>query len=122
MSKIKAIIVDPFTQKITEAEIENSLDWLKGAIDDNRIELVHLTEFEDLYVGKEGLFKANQQYFEVHSNGRVIPLAGKGVIVGNNPLSGDNRSTKLTKQRVSEFIRFVEPVTWAQKSKDNAYT
>ena len=104
--KIKAIIVDPHKREIYETEIENNLEGLKGAIDDNWIELVRINAQNDMYVDEEGLFKENQQFFVIAGRERKLPIAGKAVIVGSDTSTGDQISVNMPLDVIKSMVSF----------------
>lgn len=105
-NKIKAIIIDPFEREITETEIENNLEGLKGAIGDHWIELVRINNQNDMYVDEEGLFRENQQFFVMTGNQRKVPIAGKAVVVGSDVSTGDQINVTMSLDNIKCMVSF----------------
>lgn len=106
MKKIKAILIDPFTQKITAMEIEPSLQVYYKLLDCELVEAVHsrsLSRDNFLYVDEEGLFKGDdQKFFELQGWGY---LAGKALVLRVNG-RGATISTTETVESITRLITF----------------
>ena len=101
--KIKAIIVDPFLNIIQEAEIEDTLEALQGAIGDHHIETaLYINDKDVMFVDSEGLFREEQQFFVYDEK---FPLAGKAVIVGTGS-EGETIGATVTALDVAKKIGF----------------
>lgn len=62
MQLIKAILIDPEKQEVSEIEIEPTYQAIKKAIDVDRIELVYISDRNYLVIDEEGLLKDNWFY------------------------------------------------------------
>jgi hypothetical protein len=94
----KALFIDPTSRKITEVEINDFTD-IQNLVD-GYFDCVTLPNNECLYVNDEGLIDGTD--FGFYLAGR--PFAGKGVILGFDPSTGDSTPTKLTPETVlSEY-------------------
>jgi hypothetical protein len=116
MTNIRAIIIDPFKQEVREVEddfnnfrvIQMYLRFGNGAkpITDEgypltlgpRIDLIH-----HMYLDDEGLFRANQCYFEL--SGYPQALAGYGVILALG-IDGEEQSCTLSVDFIKSLIRW----------------
>ena len=106
MSTIKGVLIDPISKTVSDIEIENNLTGMQHAIGDRHIELVRISNREDLYVDEEGLFVEDQEFFVITGDtGNQVPLAGKGLVIGSTP-AGNNKSTKLTAIEVRNMVEF----------------
>ena len=107
---LRGILIDPYTQLVTEVDTEPYPAWLKllqvEAITSVRFGINEDTgQFEDLWVDDDGLITATEdtRYFKVANYDQ--PLAGRGIIFGTNP-AGETVSSGLP----LEFVRHV--VSW----------
>ena len=104
-TKLNVIIIDPLMSIIHQKTIDNNLDGLRGAIDDHNIELVRIDDDNDMFCDEEGLFRENQSYFIIKGKERIIPIAGKCVVLGNTP-DGDSSDVKMSVTDLAKMIEF----------------
>lgn len=101
---MKAILIDSANREVRELEVDGKLEGLQKLVG-GYIELVRLSAEEDLYVNEEGLLHGEQNFFQL--NGYAQPLAGNGVVVGNDG-DGGQVSTRFTVEYVSGRVRFMD--------------
>jgi hypothetical protein len=103
---MRAIIVNPKDRKITETEIDGSLQSLQQIVG-GMIEPVTqgLDGNHHCYVNEEGLFDQPQHFF-MFRNGHQ-PLAGNGVILAETD-DGDEAACTLPLEWVSERLTFMD--------------
>lgn len=77
---MKAILIDPFTQTITEVEHNGDYKQIYELIDAELFDSVRISENDFIFVDDEGLFQEDQAFFRVR--GYPDPLAGKGLVLG----------------------------------------
>lgn len=78
---MKAYLIDPFTQTITEVEYNGDYRNIYTHIDAEIFTTAQFNDFGDtVFVDDEGLWKEEQEFFLVA--GYPQPLAGKGLVLG----------------------------------------
>lgn len=97
----KGILINPENGTITEVGIENGLNAIYEKIDCDCFDLQRLgykgKQENDIYVDDNGLSGDVKFGFQFGEN---QPIAGKGLILGNNPNTGDSVNTNLTLEEV----------------------
>lgn len=81
---MRAIVIDPFDQTVTEVVIEgNNLQEIYKILGVSCIDAVRLPNGDAIYVDDEGLLKGTTGFF--HLLGMIPnPLAGRGLLVGGD--------------------------------------
>jgi hypothetical protein len=106
---MRIIIINPETQTVEEAEIENHFEAMQKVVG-GLIQRAHeFTPTEEVYVNEEGLFGDMTYWF--HIKGAHQPFVGTGFIVGHNPKTGDSVSTKMTVDEARRLISFLDKNT-----------
>jgi hypothetical protein len=101
--RMKAILVDPGTQTFTEVEHTGDYKNIYTLIEADPFDIVRLSEANSMYVDDEGLLREPPpEWFMIVNN---QPLAGKGLILGNNA-QGESISTTLTIDEAKALIGF----------------
>lgn len=101
---MKAIMIDPVLNMITECEYSGDYKEIYKLIDCNTFTCVDLGFGETLYLDDEGLFKDETYLFQM--DGAYQPFAGKGLILGTDD-EGDSTSTRLTPLDVAKKVEFL---------------
>lgn len=109
---MKAILIDPVTQKVSEVEHNGDYKEIYKLLSDpandmnvRLFEIIDLGKGETLFVDEEGLLH-NPKFFFKWDTYRQ-PLAGRGLILGTNR-AGDSTSTKLTVADVEKHVRYTQ--------------
>ena len=105
---MRAIVIDAWdndVREITIVEEANTLEQMYEIIGCDTVEVVHLPNGDDLWVDEEGLL-----YLSPHSrffvyNG-VMPIHGRGIILGLDRKTGECKSTKLKIEDVTDSVDF----------------
>lgn len=106
---MRAILVDPFTQKVNRITLEGeTLKALYDAIGCRTVTRVSLGANVDLWLDDEGLLVDNPTLWVL--DGSSQPFAGRGVILGHD---GEGESVdcpeRIKPDDVRGFISFPEP-------------
>lgn len=103
---MKAYLIDPFTQSVTEVEYSGDYNEICTLIDCNLFNTVRINEFGDtVFVDDEGLISGKYQEFFLVS-GYPQPLAGKGLILGCNE-EGESVEPSITLDQAKARIDWV---------------
>jgi hypothetical protein len=111
---MRGILIDPDTRTVTEIETKGDLDAMHGALTrpgcarNDDINAVRITPHDDLWVDGEGLLKPDVPVFRLQ--GYDHPLAGRGLILGNNG-AGESISTQIAIERLCEVIIWTDHFT-----------
>lgn len=104
---MRAIIINPEDQTVTERDIEGDFVSLQTLVD-GYIELVRIVDYSnDIYVNEEGLLHEKiyrDKGFFLWSS-YPNPLAGVGVVLGHTR-DGESAPTKLTIDFIKANIKF----------------
>lgn len=102
---MKAILIDPETQTITEVEYSGNYKDIYKLTGCDCFTVVGIEDGNGIFVDDEGLFN-DPRYFFLY-NGYDQPLAGKGLILGTNE-EGDSVDCTLTVDYIREKVKFIE--------------
>lgn len=100
---MKAILINPFEETITEVEHTGDYKQIYDLIDCRTFDIVNIIHTEDLCVDDEGLLKNNQRYFTFANEGTY---AGKGLLLGHND-EGESVATTFTLQQVKDMVQWL---------------
>lgn len=106
---MKAYLIDPFEQTITEVEHDGKLETIYALIQcgDSGFDLVHFgTNRDGIFVDDEGLYKKDQRYFVLE--GFPSPLAGRGLVTGCDD-EGETVAPKISLRHLVEKISWAPP-------------
>ena len=112
---MRAIMIDPFTRKVSEIDTDASLDDLYRLLDVDLITVVQLGAKHAMILDDEGLLKDKsiQAYFTLLGAGQ--PFAGRGLILADE--YGENRAASIPLSAVEQKVVWlendeVEPDRW----------
>lgn len=95
---MKALLIDPETQEIQPIEV-NSLDDIRAAVGQQTIESDAVGEDGDrLFFDEECFIRGTTGRFQID---RLIPVAGKGVVVGAPSTDGPLNDVRVTAEALS---------------------
>lgn len=108
---IRAILIDPFTETITEVKmVDTKLQTIYNLIGCDIITITNLANGTDMILDDEGLLKnsENQAYFKFGIGSQ--PFAGKALIVATND-EGDFASLpeKVSVEKINDRVIFFKP-------------
>jgi hypothetical protein len=111
MKPIKAILIDPFTETVSQVTlVDTKLQTLKNLIECEIITMAGLADGVDMILDDEGLLKdsESQAYFKFGIDSQ--PFAGKALIVGTDD-EGETVSVpeNVTSEKVFERVIFFKP-------------
>ena len=105
---MRAILIDPWNNDVREVTLvdeTNTLEQMYELIGCTTVECVSLPNGNDLWVDEEGLlFLTQNSRFFVY--GQVMPIHGKGLILGLDRNEGECKSTKLKLEDVTDSVDF----------------
>lgn len=102
---MKAILIDPFTQSITEVDYSGDYHDIYKLIDCDTFTVATINHRQDgIFVDDEGLFKTEQAFF--WHKGYPQPLAGKGLILGCDE-DGESVEPTTTLEEVKAATQFL---------------
>ena len=105
---MRAILIDAWENDVREVTIIDEasiLQQMYELIGCSTVECVHLPNGDDLWVDEEGLFflTHNSRFFTYKD---VMPIHGRGIILGLDRKTGESKSTKLTLEDVTDSVHF----------------
>jgi len=98
---MKAILINPFEETITEVEYTGDYKQIYDLIDCRTFDCVRLCESDDLYVDDEGLLKDNRYFSWSGRN-----FAGKGLILAHND-EGESVGTTYDLHEVVDRVEWL---------------
>ncbi len=105
---MKAILINAYTRKISEVEVEagdNELDSIYGHIECQYIETgMHLENGDVVFVDEEGMLKECNHFF--YMLGAHQPFAGSGLIMGTKA-GGDSADCNIDIDEVKSRVKFL---------------
>lgn len=106
---MKAFLIDPFEQTITEVDYDDS-DYtnINKLIDCDTFTVAsinHLTT-DDVYVDDEGLLSNERPLYAFQFLGGHQPLVGKGLVVGAPDEDGKTTPSTLSKWKLESITHF----------------
>jgi len=107
-TKTKAIKIDVAKREVYEIEIEPGLDAMYEAIGCRAVDMVRITQLDDLWIDDCGLLREPQPD-KFKFLGHAQPLAGNGLICGYDD-QGETVSTALTADTVQGWVRWIGAV------------
>ena len=107
---MRAILIDPSTQTITEVDYNGDYKQIYTFIDAASFDCVQLNESDTIYVDDEGLLNdavSRISMFRVDGDNPAY-LAGKGLVLGTNE-EGESIGTELSLVALSNIVAFGRP-------------
>lgn len=104
---MKAFLIDPATRTITETTISSWRD-IAPALECDLFDVVQIGPNVSVYVDDEGLFKDDQCFFQLIHYPQ--PLAGKGLVLGFDPETGDSTDCPVTAEQILNSLFWMEPL------------
>ena len=102
---MKAYLIDPHTETITEVEYSGDYREIYKHIDAEIFTTAQFNKFGDtVFVDDEGLFKEEQEFFLI--NGYPQPLAGKGLVLGCDE-EGESVAPSITLDQCRALVDWV---------------
>lgn len=105
---MKAVLICPFTRKITDIEIEPGLAAMYEALshESHPVQMVEVVACGqgDIWVDEEGLFKDSMGWFTLPHHPH--PIAGRGLVLGHDG-EGNSTDTPFDAATVSQIVSFV---------------
>ena len=98
---MRAILIDPFNQTITEVEYSGDYKQIYNLIDCNTFTVSSISDADDLFLDDEGLLKDNR-YFTWSGH----PFAGKGLILAHDE-EGDTIPTTYDLKEVLDRVEWL---------------
>ncbi len=118
---MRGILIDPWSNDVREVTLvdeASTLAQMYELIGCSTVECVHLPNGNDLWVDEEGLLflTHNSRFFQYKD---VMPIHGRGLILGLDRTTGDCKSTKLKLEDVTDGVDFysIEEVRELVKSE-----
>ena len=109
---MKAILINPFNQTITEVEYSGNFKEIYKLIDCSTFDCINIDNDNTLFVDDEGLLQENRYFhWKDYTN-----LAGKALIIGVDYQTGEDCDTSWSLQEVENMVEWlpnghkVEPV------------
>ena len=117
---MRAIVINPFDQTITEATVSDYTDTQKligkpfnGQ--QNFTVAIDLDNNDSVYVDDDGIYSpSNGAWFDI---GAHQPFAGVGVVVGLNVNTGGSVDAKSTIDELKAKVKFMSPLQVTLASK-----
>lgn len=108
IKQMRAILIDAWENDVREVTIVDEASMLQQMyelIGCSTVECVHLPNGNDLWVDEEGLLflTHNSRFFQYKD---VMPIHGRGLILGLDRTTGDCKSTKLKLEDVTDSVDF----------------
>jgi hypothetical protein len=104
---MKAILIDPETQTISEVEYDGDYKTIHKLIDADGFTVVYIdndNNSDAVYVDDDGLFTDKNFFW---ASGWSQPLAGKGLVLGTDD-DGDGISPRTTLRKLKSQIKFMD--------------
>lgn len=112
----KAYLIDPANKSVTETTVpkkedgESDLKDIYRQLDCRCFDLVRISETDSIYVDDEGLYSGaieRHGLFVVTGNtGRTALLAGRGLVMGSDPETGNTADVAATKEQIESMVSF----------------
>jgi hypothetical protein len=100
---MKAILINPFNQTITEIKYSGNFKEIYKLIDCSTFDCINIDDDNTLFVDDEGLLKQNRYfYWKDYTN-----LAGKALIIGVDYQTGEDCDTSWSLQEVENMVEWL---------------
>jgi hypothetical protein len=90
MATIKAVLIDPLAETVTDVEYNGDYKQIYKHIQAELFTVVRLKDDDDVFVDDEGLLHLTKdsRFFVLPDYPQ--PLVGRGLVLGNDPESGES--------------------------------
>jgi hypothetical protein len=111
--KLKAVFVNAAERTVTDVEIDRGLKPMYDMIGCSLVDLVHLSDSDDLFVDDEGLLNLSptSPMFRIGD----ATLAGNGVIMGGNDETGESCNVHMDAAHYRSIITFTHAAADAMR-------
>ena len=100
---MKAILINPFNQTITEIKYSGNFKEIYKLIDCSTFDCINIDDDNTLFVDDEGLLKQNRYfYWKDYTN-----LAGKALIIGVDYQTGEDCETSWSLQQTENMVEWL---------------
>ena len=99
---MKAILINPHEETITEVDYSGNYKEIYSFIDCRTFDCVRLTDMQDMYIDDEGLLIDNQRYFSIEGRN----YAGKALLLSHNS-EGETTATDWTLQEAKDMVEWL---------------
>ena len=100
---MKAILINPFNQTITEIKYSGNFKEIYKLIDCSTFDCINIDNDNTLFVDDEGLLQENRYfYWKDYTN-----LAGKALIIGVDYQTGEDCDTSWSLQEVENMVEWL---------------
>ena len=100
---MKAILINPFNQTITEVKYSGNFKEIYKLIDCGTFDCINIDDDNTLFVDDAGLLKENRYfYWKDYTN-----LAGKALIIGVDYQTGEDCETSWSLQKVENMVEWL---------------
>ena len=100
---MKAILINPFNQTITEVEYSGNFKEIYKLIDCSTFDCINIDDDNTLFVDDEGLLQQNRYfYWKDYTN-----LAGKALIIGVDYQTGEDCETSWSLQQTENMVEWL---------------
>lgn len=104
---MRALLIDPFTQTVTDYDLDEGIQAIYDATSCDCITSVRLPDHAGIdnciFVDDEGLYREGQEFFTLI--GYPQPIAGRGLVVGIDR-EGDTISTSMPLPFMQAAVKF----------------
>jgi len=100
---MKAILINPYNETITEVEYSGNFKEIYKLIDCSTFDCINIDDDNTLFVDDEGLLQQNRYFhWKDYTN-----LAGKALIIGVDYQTGEDCDTSWTVQTVENMVEWL---------------
>lgn len=99
---MKAYLIDPFEKSISEVEYSGDFNDIYKLINADLFDVAYIDDKLGVFVDDEGLFKDNQEFFQVG----YAMLAGYGLVLGTDD-EGNSISPNISLKDLAKKVRFL---------------
>ena len=116
---MKAILIDPHSETISEVVYSGDWKSIKLWIDADAFDVVSIGNDDAVYVDDEGLYKERLKFF--HMKGWPHPLCGKALVLGETQ-TGDTKDVHTSLDEFRSKVKFMDRNTVGLLSSMGAFT
>ena len=100
---MRAILIDPFTQSISEVNYSGNFREIYEHIDAETFDVARISETDTVFVDDEGILKQIDAAFII--DGYHHPLVGRGLVLGSDA-EGETVDCRMTIEEAMERVTF----------------